>query len=138
MSRHLRNPLLTQLEKIWYERLKAEGFCDIESLSHPDRKLKDFHSLHFHRRSLKFEQRMQKTKEYIQRCDDFANHPRFPAVLESLSRHGNAIFTAYGISHVWDLHRTGQSDREIALEMAVSKSCITFLLKRLRKWMELL
>jgi hypothetical protein len=136
--RKLRGPLFTELEQAWYERLRLEGFEDIEAVQNPDRPLRQWHSLLFRRKSQQYVYQKYTIEEYVRKADDFANNPQFPHITQTLSRHGNCLFTAHGIAAIWDLHRMGKSERAIATQMDCSRSCITFLLRRLRRWMELL
>lgn len=137
MSRHPRiNPAFNELEKLWYERIRFEaGFDDIENLSDPDRGLMIWHSSNFLKPEVAL--RAAKRSHYQDQIDTFANDPTFLEITELMVRHGNSRFGQAQVEHIWELHRNGQSQRRIAIEMGCSKSCIHFMLERMREWMRL-
>ena len=134
--RNLSNQPLSDMQAEWYQRLKDEGFDDIEDTSHPDRPLLSWHSTRFI--SARIQEKMFKRLDYQREIDAFASDPQFQEILHLLVKHGNSKFNKLQVEEIWNLHRHGSTEREIADEMRVSKSCIHFLLVRIKEWMKLI
>lgn len=126
---------LSELQREWYEKLKQDGFIDIEDSSDPSGQLKEWHSFKFI--SLSSQIRKTKRSQYQLQIDSFANDPSFVEVTILMTKHWNSRFKALDVELIWTLHRDGLTERGIASEMKCSKSCIHFLLERMREWMSL-
>ncbi len=122
----------SDLKTEWYEKLQGSGFEDIEC----GENLIVWHSTAFQKPSAIL--RSEKQAQYQARIDSFANDPQFVDIVFKMSRELNVLFTSEGIEYIWTLHREGRSERNIAEEMECSKSCIHYMLKRLREWMNLI
>lgn len=90
------------LEQIWYEKLKAEGFEDIEDCDKRDRPLSAWHSFKFP--ALNAGQREASTL-YFEAASELLHTYEFERPIERF---------------IWALHCQGLSKREIEIE--VSKS----------------
>lgn len=128
--------LLNDLQDEWYKKLHDEGFRDIEDTSSPKAPLFRFHS--FDLPSQEAQVRSERRSIYQLRIDSFANDPAFPEITLLMTKHWNSKFKAEDIEVIWTLHRDGFTERGIAAEMNCSKSCIHFLLQRMREWMKLI
>lgn len=124
------------LQSQWNEKLRSEGFDDIEDTTKDDRPLKEWHSFKF--LSYKAQIRQKKREGYQHQIDTFANDPQFFEILRLLGSHGNSKFSEANLEHIWHLHRAGDTERSIAKQMECSQSCIHFLLKRFKEWMKLI
>lgn len=127
------HPSLEELTRYWNERLEESGFHDIEE---PDQSLKEWHSFKFI--SISSQVRQSKRSDYQRRIDDFANDPQFPEILKLMVKHWNSKFTELQVESIWSMHRGGLTERAIAVEMTCSKTCIHYLLRRLKEWMNLI
>ena len=134
MSRK-REPQFTQIEAHWYKKLKDEGFEDIENVKDKDRPLVEWHSFKFTSESTQI--RKIKRSPYQMQIDLFANHPDLNQILTLIVKHGNSLFDEVGVRQIWDMHRIGVTERQIAKEMHCSHSCIHFMLRRIRDWMKI-
>lgn len=124
----------SELRKEWYAKL--EGFSDIERFGCPDESLMVWHSTEF--LDPLSRQRSAAREEYKLKIDAFANDHQFPEILVKMTSHFNSKFSPAGVEEIWTLHREGRSERNIADQMMCSRSCITFLLRRMREWMHLI
>ena len=119
------------LVREWYAKL--EGFTDIED---ENGELKAWHSVRFLQAGV-LAQKARRSAYQLQ-IDNFANNPEFHEILKLIVKHGNSRFDARGIEYIWTMHRDAVTERRIAQEMKCSKSCIHFLLRRIRSWMTLM
>lgn len=132
----LRSPQFNELESYWYEKLKENGFKDIEDTQDPDRALIFWHSCYFKREKI-LKQKIA-WDAYQERMDAFSNSTEFKEILNLLAKHGNNLFDQEGIMRVWELHRKGTTQREIARVMNCSQTGVHFMLKRIKTWMNLI
>ena len=130
-----KEPQFKQIEAHWYKKLKDEGFEDIENVKDKDRPLVEWHSFKFTSESTQI-RKIRRTPYQIQ-IDLFANHPELEEILKIFVNHGNSLFDEVGIKQIWDMHRQGITQREIAKEMHCSQPGIFFLLRRIRDWMKI-
>ena len=94
-NRPLKNKEFLTLQQEWYDKLKAEGFEDIEQ---PDGNLKSWHSFYF---ALNHnEVTADSLKEYFHLATQFMHDNDFKSKLEQF---------------IWAHHIDGRSVREIAL-----------------------
>lgn len=129
------SPLNSEIE-VWYQKLEDSGFEDIEQSPDSESPLKDWHSFSF--TSIESQARKRKREVYQAKIDAFANSPEFPEITQLMVRHRNNLYNALQVEKIWDMHRDGVPERDIALEMGCSQSCIHFMLKRMREWMSLI
>ncbi len=113
---------LRALQKEWYQRLKDEGFRDIECKN--QRFLKHWHSRHFfdHYSPEQIEERLS----YYRQIDHFLYHYE--------------AFQSDQEQEIWRLHAEGYSRRKIALHLQlqgvkISDSSIQIILTRLTEIM---
>lgn len=126
-------PSLEELTTYWNKRLEESGFRDIEE---SDSSLKEWHSFKFI--SISSQLRQSKRSGYQLQIDSFANDPQFTEILKLMVKHGNSRFSEVQVETIWTMHRDGLTERRIALEMNSTKSCIHFLLQRMKEWMNLI
>lgn len=129
------NQAFNDLRDEWYDRIKSEGFEDIEDTSNPDGPLKEWHSFKFV--SMRAQTRKVSRSGYQDQIDSFANAPEFPEIVKLIVKHGNSRFTEAQVEQIWTLHRNGWSERKIGKEVDRSNVSIHFLLRRIRQWMRL-
>lgn len=104
-----------ELKAMWYKKLDASGFQDIEE-RHVD-KLKDYHSYHFRAH----EPIVAETKRaYFEAASDFLNF----SPLKGLRR------------RIWELHAAGKSVSEIGKEVKLCKSSVQFHINKVRALMK--
>ena len=127
---------IVELEREWAQRLRDAGFRDIEDIRYPDRPLLRWHSFDFVSESS--QERKERRTAYQLRVDVFTNDPQFNEIVLLMVKHGNSRFDRFGIEWIWGRHREGWSERRIAEDLKCSKSCIHYLLCRMREWMGLL
>lgn len=130
-------PPFNKLKQEWYQKLKDSGFEDIENTHLEDHPLIRYHSYFFKRKSREVEVRVERGSGYREKIDSFANDPAFSEIVLLMVRHGNSRFAQEEIESIWQMHRSGSSERVIANSMGCSKSCIHFILERMRAWMRL-
>lgn len=103
---------LKRIQKEWYQKLKAEGFDDIEDHSHPDTLLKTRHGDYFRCRydAAQFEFK----EEYYRRVSQFLHEYPFPNRSQLPLFHDN-----HDLLHkrILELHAEGWSFRKIAEEL---------------------
>lgn len=88
---------LKDLQKLWYQKLKASGFEDIEDTESPREYLKTWHSCYFlHRHE---PETFQLQQEYYRRASHFLHDHSFQTPSERL---------------IWQYHTDGMSQRDIA------------------------
>lgn len=136
MGIQVKGTAFSQLEIEWYQKLKESGFEDIENHLSPDRPLKRWDSFKFV--SVTFNERKIVRTQYQIKIDTFANDPSFPEVIQVMVKHWNNRFDTLGLEKIFELHRLGHSERDIASQMNCSKSCIHYMLKRIEEWMKLI
>lgn len=122
-----------KLEKKWYDKLKKEGFTDIEDTNRPDRPLKDYHS--FSHMSQEFLRRQQKRAPYQALIEEFRFKPVFGEICSSIS--SNTSFSKTKLALLLEMHVQGKTEREIAEAFKCSKTKIHKILKKFRQWMSL-
>ncbi len=97
-----RSPLteLERLQKVWYAKLKKEGFNDIEDARNPDLNLTNHDAFS---QSNKYGQHTplwrQSKEEYYQMATYFLNHYKFASNLEKI---------------IWEYHTNAMSRQDIA------------------------
>lgn len=128
------SPLSSEIE-VWYQKLEDAGFEDIEQPFKQGEPLLIWHSLEFAKPSALL--RQEKRSRYQTQIDAFANSPEFPEILILMTRHGNNLFDSDEIENIWEFHRNGLSMRAIAYKMDCSKTCVLYLLRRMKEWMSL-
>lgn len=124
------------LKDVWYKKLKAKGFEDIENTNNPNLPLKEWHAL---KANAKRYRRIKDTNsEYQRLIDNFINHPTFKEACDFVTRHGNSQFESHQAKTIWLFHTEGLTIRNIAMRMDVSKSPVQEIINRLREWMKYL
>lgn len=124
------------LRKAWYQKLKDAGFQDAEDLRKEDAPLKEWHNLKFATDQMK--QKMSLRAEYQNLVDVFTNGPDFDPICLQLIDHGNSKLTIENIKTIWNSHtQMGMTERSIAIEIKVSKTCVHGVIERLNQWMKL-
>ncbi len=123
---------LKDLQTEWYDKLKAEGFIDIES---KNKALIEWHSFKF--TSQRFQIIQASRAQYQKQIDDFRNHPAFTEACKSMVKHGNSKFTELEVELIWTLHTEGETTRDIASKVQRVKSRIDDIIRGLRQWMRL-
>lgn len=115
------------LEKLWYGKLKEEGFDDIECTHHSKRLLKEW-DFNFFRNTfnpLKYES----TLSYYSQAREFLVHENILILIGVIVP---SPFKSAIQRKVWELHCEGYSEREIAEKIGVfKKSTIHTLVKEL-------
>jgi hypothetical protein len=135
MAKMVDTQTFSDVEAEWYDKLKTSGFEDIEKTSDPNRPLTRWHS--FDLVSERLQNRKITWEVYERRVEIFTNSKDFTEIINLICKHGNSIFGEVEITSIWEMHRNGHTERGIAAEMECSKSCIHFLLHRIRAWMKL-
>lgn len=124
-----------ELEALWYQTLKEQGFEDIEEQGQGGPRLKTWHSWDLPKE--RNHEHRQRGQEYQVRIDSFLHRPDFDAYCVLAIKHGNAEITATQVRIAWVLHCEGMTERKIAGEISRSKTGVHKLLERLRTWMKL-
>lgn len=124
------------LQAQWYEKLREEGYLDIENTNHPSRPLKEWHS--FKMTSQRFQIIQANRSQYQKQIDDFINHPDFAEACRLMVKHGNCKFKQSEVMLIWELHTKGYTTRKIARQVGRVKSRVDDVLKGLREWMKIL
>lgn len=133
----MKDKSIVDLEREWTQRLIDSGFRDIENTNLPERPLIQWHS--FDLVSEATQSRKRRRDEFTEKAQSLANNPQFQEILELMVKHGNSRFDRFGIEFVWERHVSqGWSERRLAEHLSVSKSCIHFILVRMREWMNLI
>lgn len=123
-----------KLQEKWYKRLKNDGFTDIEDTAHPERPLKEWHSL---KAKSKRYRRIQDTgQEYQEMIEDFFNHISFGEACRYVTRHGNCKFSSDHAREIWKMHIQGMTIRKIAKKMNKPRDTVFTLIIRFREWMK--
>lgn len=135
MNKRKGSPTFKEIEAFWYEKLKSTGFVDIENTADPERPLNVWHSFKYTSKTAQI--RKERRAIYQQRIDIFAQSREFSEIINLIVKHGNSRFSNAQVTAIWDMHRHGITERGIAAEMDCSKSCIHFLLHRIKAWMKL-
>lgn len=112
-------------KKIWYDRLKWEGFNDIEDTNSPKELLKTWHSTYFTKKDRLTPETFESKRQYYQMAEEFLNTNNFTFRLEYLA---------------WKLHAEGLSIVEIVKEakrqeIDTYKDEVHKMLQRLKKIM---
>ena len=118
----------------WYKRLQKDGFQDIEDTAHPQRPLKEWHSIKAC--SKKYVRIQAARTEYQDKIEVFLNHITFGEACRFVIKHKNQKFTLNQVRTIWILHTEGRTTREIAREFDRAKSRVDDVLKKLREWMK--
>lgn len=126
---------LKDLEGEWNQRLRDEGFIDIESSRSKDRQLKEWHNLKFTSERSRVLQASR--SQYQREIDEITNHPCFPEACKSVVSDLRCKFSIEDIELIWDLHSQGYSRRQIASRLNKVKSRIDDAIKRLYSWIRL-
>lgn len=117
-------PSFKALQNKWYQKLKEEGFKEIEDTDSPKEFLKSWHSHYFFHRYSADE--IQEGQDYFRMCDDF--YWRY------------ASFKNKTEKEIWRLHSEGYSRRKIAIlllqqKKQISDSSVQIILSKLKKIM---
>ena len=115
LSRHSEE--FKELEKVWYEKLKEEGFEDIENLSVESRTLKTW-SNRFH-----IDKKYQADLEIAQQI----YYEQARALIET------ETFYNEGWKKIWELHSEGMPEREIAKLVPYKKSMVHYVIHKTSK-----
>ena len=100
---------LKDLQQLWYDKIKANGFTDIE---YPSGQLKSFSaSIH----------KMEEAKRYFAVCTDFLNSYLFDSDLDK---------------NIWTCHCEGWSRRQIAEILDIGENKVKYRLNKLKLIME--
>lgn len=91
---------LKTLQKVWYKKLKENGFEDIEDTSSPREYLKTWHSSYFQVRYTP--EIFDLKQEYYRRASQFLHDHTFVDIIQK---------------KIWELHAEGQSVRAISLAL---------------------
>ncbi len=124
-----------EIESLWYQRLSASGFKDIESSLHPERPLKDWHSQKFISESSRI--RQEHRERYNRQLDDFINKQAFGDICILIAKHGNKKVGPKRVKKIVELHRDGIAVREIGKKIGKSKDVVHRTLKKAREWMKI-
>lgn len=136
-----------QLERFWYERLREEGFQDIEDTSNVFRPLKAWHSHRFGGNSGKIDFAISKNvhgMEVSPACDIEPIHPKKRAMGEKIERTREFYDLAWSFLHthkfkkryyrkIWEMFCNGVTERDIALEVKLPKSTVHWIIAKLRR-----
>lgn len=107
-----------QLKEFWYQKLKEEGFKDIEDVNSKHEFLIDWHSIHF---QFKFTpQEFLERQRYFQMSREFLITHKFKNKRDKI---------------IWALHSEGHSIREIANLIDMYKSGVGDIIVHLTKEM---
>lgn len=88
------------IQKEWYEKLKNEGFNDIEDTSHPHSPLKCWHSLRWKKLS---PDKIERVRHYYDKAQALLHIYKFQTELERL---------------IWELHSQGHSKYQIEKQIS--------------------
>jgi hypothetical protein len=122
-------------QSYWYDRLKEEGFQDIEDTSNPERPLKEWHSRKF--LSERSRARQEARENYNKMIDNFINSRSLDDICRLITKHGNSALEPSDVKKILELHKDGLPERKIATKIKVSKNCIHLTLEKARTWMKL-
>lgn len=118
MSR-LKDPEFRRLQREYYNKLKSEGFRDIEN---------EHGQLIDHQSAADFSQRasfktgyVEITQEYYTWASSMIEHGRFVTRLDH---------------HIWTLHSEGKSSREIQAETAIEQTWVCRKIKKIRMYLK--
>lgn len=123
-----------ELEAKWYEKLKKDGFVDIENTTDPARPLKLYHSHQFKRE--RTVSKMVAREKYNRQIDDFINHKRIHEICKHIAGHGNSTVKPKTVLKILELHSGGLTERAIAKKTRRGKKCVHLTLKKAREWMK--
>lgn len=124
---------LKQLEKKWYDKLKKEGFVDIEDTTKEERPLKEYHSFQFV--SEDFVRRREKKAPYQEQIEEFRFRPVFKEICSSIGK--STSFSRTKLMLLFEMHVEGKTEREIANAFGCSKTKVHKILEKFRQWMNL-
>jgi len=122
-----------QLQIKWYERLKSEGFEDIENTALESRPLLELHSVRFATQYGR--QKQIKNSKYYERVSHLSCHASFDDICSTVTNHFNSV-TKDEAQIIWDMHVDGKSERFIAFKVNRSKTCVHQVIERLLEWLE--
>lgn len=129
---------LDRLQREWYDRLKDEGFDDIESCQ-GDRPLKKWSFLY------EVTQHIQPAREdAISSCPDpkfskeeeLLNLDDFLVICQNLCTHGNRHLTGSDVKSIWIYYCEGTTHREIAKKVNTTKRTVFRIICELKEWMK--
>jgi hypothetical protein len=116
----IKDPSYKKLEKVWYDKLKGEGFEDIENTQTSDRMLKEW-DFNFFRNQF--------------------NQVQYESTLEYYER-ANRLLSSFGFKNevhrrIWELHCEGQSERKIASQLTkCKKSMVHYIISNIAQQMK--
>ncbi len=112
---------LKALQKIWYEKLKSDGFEDIEDTDNVYKPLKAWHSFRFHRLGSLL--KIETSEIYYEKAASLLHRFNFKNVTQR---------------KIWELHSQGWSKRQIEKEIkdhkpSYKREWIAVIIKRISK-----
>lgn len=108
-EQRLKQKQLNELTQLWYQKLKDEGFEDIEESF-------QYHSLYFAQAFGKLQHRSSSRLDYHERAIAFLDLYEFESSQER---------------DVWEMHTMGHSQRDIVKRLNVSKGTVYRTIKKL-------
>lgn len=124
-----------EIESLWYQKLSASGFKDIESSLHPERPLKEWHSSKFLSESSRI--RQESRERYNKQLDDFINKQEFGDICVLMTTHGNCTIGPRHVKKIVEMHREGIPERKIAEKIRKTKKIVHKTIKKAREWMRI-
>lgn len=123
------------LERLWYARLAATGFDDIENTELSDRPLREWHSHHFVKDEVRA--RREGWEAYFERAAGLLHSEHFNEICQLLATRCNARFSAEIAKRVWEMHCEGATEQDIGDSVGFTQTRVNKLLGRMRRWMDL-
>lgn len=139
-----RNKEFTALEKVWYAKLKASGFKDIEDTSWESpshRLLREWHGSLFSRKEKMLEREYR--EGYQAQIETLLHHENFREICALVTKargHGTHAKRVYedDAAKIWELHAEGKTELEIGQILKIPRSTVHGVLVRFTKWMIML
>jgi GNAT superfamily N-acetyltransferase len=134
---------LHELEREWYERLKKEGFEDIEDHTYPDKPLKRWSGAHGvgivdavkHQEANEPHQSSFPDKRFAKE-ERLLNHADFDEICRLICGHGNHKLTAELVRAIFEKYVDGDTNREIAEALGINHVSVFRCIEKLRNWSE--
>lgn len=124
---------LKDIETEWYQKLKADGFEDIEDIGLPDRPLIEYHSTKFCKAS--GQKKRARYEKYYDQFEAFLNSSSINDICELIVKHGNSSMGPKKVKKILQLHVGGLTERKIAAKVKCTRDCVHRTLKKAQDWM---
>lgn len=113
--------MTTAFERVqakWYDKLKRDGFQDIENTRLPSRPLIQYHSFKINgKKACYSETNMSASRSYYEAATRIVQEDRFKSALQK---------------RIWTRHSEGQTVREIAEALKIDKSSVQIMIDEVR------